>query len=86
MANAYTSPAAADVSKRRDGRKLTLAGVVVAGAGLVGIILSTVLKVIWLGILGGPIVALSWPALIIGVGLFVWGFNLIKSTHPASRV
>ena len=81
MANAYTSPEAANVEKRRNGEKLTTAGVIAAGAGIVGIVLSMILKVIWLGILGGPIAGLSWLALIAGVVLFVVGFNQIKAAR-----
>jgi hypothetical protein len=82
MANAYTPPEAEAGRKRADGQKLTLAGVVLAGAGIAGIVISTLLKVVWLGILGGPIAGLSWLALIVGVGLFVWGFQMIKAAHP----
>lgn len=81
MANAYTSPEAANVEKRRNGEKLTTLGVIVGGAGLVGIVLSTILKAVWLGILGGPIAVLSWPALIAGVVMFVVGFNQIKAAR-----
>jgi hypothetical protein len=64
------------------GRKLTTAGVVLAGFGILGIVLAMVLKITWLlGFLGGPIVGLSWLALLVGAGLFVYGFLQIKSAH-----
>jgi hypothetical protein len=82
MANAYTSPEAANVEKRRWGQKLTLAGAVLAGAGVLGIILAVVLKITWiLGFLGGAIGGLSWLAVIVGVGLFLYGFLQIKSAR-----
>ena len=82
MANAYTSPEAANVEKRRWGQKLTLAGAVLAGAGVLGIILAVVLKITWiLGFLGGAIGGLSWLAVIAGVGLFLYGFLQIKSAR-----
>jgi vacuolar-type H+-ATPase subunit I/STV1 len=81
MANAYTSPEAANVEKRRTGEKLTTFGVILGAAGLIGIVVSTVLKAVWLGILGGPIAGLSWLALIVGVVLFIVGFNQIKAAR-----
>jgi vacuolar-type H+-ATPase subunit I/STV1 len=81
MANAYTSPEAANVEKRRAGEKLTTFGVILGAGGLIGIIVSTILKVVWLGILGGPIAGLSWLALIVGVVLFIVGFNQIKAAR-----
>ena len=82
MANAYTSPEAVSVEKRRMGQKLTLIGAVLAGGGIVGIVLATVLKITWiLSFLGGAIGGLSWLALIVGAGLFYYGFTLIKSAR-----
>lgn len=82
MANAYTSPDAANVEKRRLGQKLTLAGAVIAGFGILGIVLATVLKITWiLGFLGGPLGGLAWLAVLVGGGLFVYGFLQIKSAH-----
>lgn len=82
MANAYTSPEAARVEKRRWGQKLTLAGAVLAGAGVLGIILAVVLKITWiLGFLGGAIGGLSWLAVLVGAGLFVYGSLQIKAAH-----
>jgi len=82
MANAYTSPDAANVEKRRMGQKLTLAGAVIAGFGILGIVLATVLKITWiLGFLGGPLSGLAWLAVLVGGGLFVYGFLQIKSAH-----
>lgn len=82
MANAYTSPEAANVEKRRWGQKLTVAGAVIAGFGILGIVLATVLKITWvLGFLGGPLGGLAWLAVLVGGGLFVYGFLQIKSAH-----
>ena len=81
MANAYTPPETINAEKRRFGQKATVAGAVLAGFGALGILLATILKVVWLGILGGPIGALSWLALIVGAALFVYGFLQIKSAH-----
>ena len=82
MANAYTSPEAVSVEKRRMGQKLTLIGAVLAGGGIVGIVLATVLKITWiLGFLGGAIGGLSWLTLIVGAGLFYYGFTLINSAR-----
>lgn len=83
MASVYTPPEAERARMRSDGQKLTLWGAVLAGAGLVGIFLSMVLKAVFLGILGGPIASLSWLALLGGAGLFVWGFNKIKDARSA---
>lgn len=81
MANAYTPPEAEAVQKRRDGKKLTLAGAVLLGAGAIGVLLSAVLNVVWLGVLGEPIGALSWLALIAG-GVCLWlGYAKIKSAR-----
>jgi hypothetical protein len=82
MANAYTSPEAANVEKRRLGQKLTLAGAVIAGFGILGIVLATVLKITWiLGFIGGPIGGLAWLAVLVGGGLFVYGFLQIKTAR-----
>jgi hypothetical protein len=82
MANAYTSPEAANVEKRRWGQKLTVAGAVIAGFGILGIVLATVLKITWvLGFVGGPLGGLAWLAVLVGGGLFVYGFLQIKSAH-----
>lgn len=81
MANAYIPPETINAEKRRFGQKATVAGAVLAGFGVLGIVLATILKVVWLGILGGPIGGLSWLALFIGAGLFVYGYLQIKSAH-----
>ena len=83
MANAYVPPESISAEKRRLGQKATVAGAVLAGLGVIGIGLSTILKVVWLGILGGPIGALSWLALIIGVAVFVYGFLQIKAARES---
>ncbi len=51
--------------------------------GLAGIVVSMVLKAVFLGILGGPIASLSWLALIVGAGLFFWGFTKIRDARSA---
>jgi hypothetical protein len=82
MANAYTPPETINAEQRRWGQKLVLAGVVLAGAGVIGIVLAIVLKITWiLGFLGGAVGGLSWLALLIGAGLFVYGFLQIKAAH-----
>lgn len=83
MANAYTPPEGVAARKRADGKKLTLIGAVLGGAGVAGIILSMVLNALFLGVLGGPISSLAWLALIAGAGLFFWGFNMIKDARSA---
>ena len=60
----YTPPEATNARKEAQGRQLTLFGAALVGLGGIGIILSSVLKAVWLGILGGPIGALSWLALL----------------------
>ena len=74
MANAYTPPEAINAEKRRMGRKLTVAGAVLAGFGVTrhrprrpssrscGSAFSAARSA-----------ALRWLALFVGVGLFVYG-------------
>ena len=81
----YTPPEATNARKEAQGRQLTLAGVVLVGLGGIGIILSTVLKAVWLGILGGPIGGLSWLALLAGGGVFWWGFTTIRDARATRR-
>ena len=50
-----------------------------------GIVLSVILKVVWLGVLGEPISALSWIALIAGGICFWLGFSRIRSTRPGGK-
>jgi hypothetical protein len=83
MTHAYSSPEMEAVRKRREGKKLAAAGVVLLGAGAIGVVLSTVLNVVWLGVLGEPIGALSWLALIAG-GACLWlGYSKIRSARQA---
>ena len=77
----YTPPEAINARKEAQGRQMTLVGAVLTGLGGIGILLSTVLKAVWLGILGGPIGALSWLSLLIGVGVFWWGFTTIRDAR-----
>jgi hypothetical protein len=81
MPSLYTSPQMMAGRRRMLGRKLTPIGAVIAGAGVVGIILASVLKAVWLGVLGGPVGALSWLALFVGAGVFAYGYHLIQSTR-----
>ncbi len=83
--NAYTSPDEAAVHERRIGRKLTLVGVLLAGAGAVGIVLSMILNVVWLGVLGEPISVLSWVALIAGAVCFWLGFTRIRASRQIEK-
>ena len=48
-----------------------------------GIVVSMVLKAVFLGILGGPIASLSWLAVVVGVGLFFWGYTKIRDARSA---
>lgn len=81
----YTPPEAVNARKEAQGRQMTLIGAVLVGFGGIGIILSTILKVVWLGILGGPLGALSWLALLVGVGVFWWGFSTIRDARANRR-
>ncbi len=69
------------VQKDRIGRKLVVFGVIAFGAGVIGAVLATVLKVVWLGILGGPIGSLSWLAVAGGGACAVAGFLMVKSAR-----
>ena len=81
----YTPPEATNARKEAQGRQMTLIGAVLVGFGGIGIMLSTVLKAVWLGILGGPVGALSWLALLIGAGVFGWGFTMIRDARANRR-
>ena len=81
----YTPPEAINARKEAQGRQMTLLGAVLVILGGVGIILSTILKVVWLGILGGPLGGLAWLALLVGAGVFWWGFTTIRDAR-ASRL
>jgi len=81
----YTPPEAINARKEAQGRQMTLLGAVLVILGGVGIILSTILKVVWLGILGGPLGGLAWLALLVGGGVFWWGFTTIRDAR-ASRL
>jgi len=82
MASYYTPQEASNAQKRRWGAKLTTAGAVLVGAGILGIVLATVLKITWiLGFLGGAVGGLSWLAVLVGAGLFVYGFLQIKEAR-----
>jgi hypothetical protein len=81
----YTPPEAINARKEAQGRQMTLLGAVLVILGGVGIILSTILKVVWLGILGGPLGGLAWLALLVGGGVFWWGFTTIRGAR-ASRL
>ena len=77
----YTPPEAIIARKEAQGRQMTLLGALLVILGGVGIILSTILKVVWLGILGGPLGGLAWLALLVGGGVFWWGFTTIRDAR-----
>ena len=77
----YTPPEAINARKEAQGRQMTLLGAVLVILSGIGIILSTVLKAVWLGILGGPLGALAWLALLVGGGVFWWGFTTIRDAR-----
>lgn len=77
----YVPPELANARKRAQGKKLFAFGAVVAGVGCVGTLLSVVLKVVWLGILGGPIGALSGLVLLVGVVCLAVGFAQVKAAR-----
>lgn len=84
MASLYTPPEGLAARDRVNGQKLTLAGAVLVIAGAIGLVLSAVLKVVWLGLLGGPIGFLSGVAVVVGVVCFIAGFNMIKNARRSS--
>jgi hypothetical protein len=69
------------VQKDRDGRRLVVFGVIAFGVGVIGTVLATILKVVWLGILGGPIGGLSWLAVVAGAACAIAGFLMVKSAR-----
>jgi hypothetical protein len=71
------------VEKDRTGRKLVVYGVIAFGAGVIGTVLATILKVVWLGILGGPIGGLSWLAMVAGAACAIGGFLMVKAAREA---
>ena len=77
----YVPPELANARKRAQGQKLFVWGAIAAGVGCVGALLSVVLKVVWLGILGGPIGALSGLALFVGVVCLAVGFTQIRAAR-----
>ena len=77
MASAYTPPEAERARLRADGKKLTLWGALLAGGGLAGIIVSVVLKVVFLGILGGA-AAFGFIGLVLGPIILVTAGSLLR--------
>lgn len=77
----YTPPEAINARKEAQGRQMTLLGAVLVGLGGIGIIFATILKAVWLGILGGPIGGLAWLSLLVGAGVFWWGFSTIRDAR-----
>ncbi|MBI1340840.1 hypothetical protein GC169_11635 [bacterium] len=71
------------IQKERDGRKLVVFGVLAFGAGVIGVVLAILLKVVWLGVLGGPIGGLSWIALIVGAACAIWGFLMVRDARES---
>ncbi|HVY90703.1 MAG TPA: hypothetical protein VG942_17690 [Hyphomonadaceae bacterium] len=84
MASYYTPQEGIAARKRAAGKKLTTAGATLVGLGILGIILATALKITWiLGFIGGPIGGLAWLAVLVGVGLFVYGFLQLKEARES---
>jgi hypothetical protein len=81
MRSAYTSPDAEAGRKRSLGHKLMPLGAIAMGAGVVGVVISSVLKAVWLGILGGPISFVSWIALLGGAAALWYGFSQVKASR-----
>jgi len=81
MASYYTPPEAILAQKRADGKKFATFGAITAGLGVAGIIVGAVLQILFLGIVGGPLASLGWLAVVVGGGLFAYGFLQIKSAH-----
>ena len=81
MASYYTPPEGMAAQKRADGKKFATFGAITAGFGVLGIVVGAVLQVVFLGILGGPLAGLGWLAVVVGGGLFAYGFLQIKSAH-----
>jgi hypothetical protein len=79
--SAYIPPELAGARKRAQGKKLLAFGAVLAGAGCIGALLSFVLKVVWLGILGGPIGALSSIAVVVGLVCLAIGYTQVKAAR-----
>lgn len=74
------------VHHRRRAKMLIPLGVVLVGAGLVGGVLATVLKVAWLGLLGGPVGVLSWIAMLVGGAcLLIGGLSLANTRRRAGK-
>src|SRR5689334_8916612 len=81
MASYYTPPEGILAQKRADGKKFATYGAITAGFGVLGIIVGAVLQAIFLGIIGGPLASLGWLAVLVGGGLFAYGFFQIKAAH-----
>ena len=81
MASYYTPPEAEIAQTRAQAKKLTTLGATIGGLGVLGIGISVILNVLFLGILGGPLGSLSWLAAIVGGGIFVYGYLQMKSAH-----
>jgi len=77
----YVPPELASARKRASGQKLFVFGVIAAGLGCIGTLLSVVLKVVWLGILGGPIGALSGLALLAGIICMALGYFQVRAAR-----
>ena len=76
----YVPPELANARKRAQGQKLFVWGAIAAGVGCVGALLSVVLKVVWLGILGGPIGKRSRSGF--SAAYSHWPNNTTSTTEP----
>jgi hypothetical protein len=79
--HAYTPSEGTAARERALGQQMTTIGAILFVVGAIGTVLATLLKVVWLGILGAPIGFLSWIAVIAGIVSFVIGFNKIKAAR-----
>lgn len=77
----YTPPAAIAARRRADGRKLTLAGAVLGGVGAAGLVLVTLLDLVWLRPIANALEPLAGIALVLGVIAFFVGFSMIRGAR-----
>jgi hypothetical protein len=80
----YASPDVASARKRRLGQQLTAAGVVLAGAGLFGLVFTQLLDLVWLDPVAGLVGPLAVLALVAGGAAFFAGFQMIKAARRST--